>query len=123
MSYFFSAKTANGGENENPFLIVLNILAELNNKINICFSGTRRQEKPPYSYISLIVMAIKSVPSKKLTLNEIYQFLQQQFPFFRGSYQVERDNYDIIIQKKCLVLFYFENFIVNFMKNLFLEFL
>ena len=93
MSYFFSAKTANGGENENPFLIVLNILAELNNKINICFSGTRRQEKPPYSYISLIVMAIKSVPSKKLTLNEIYQFLQQQFPFFRGSYQVERDNY------------------------------
>ena len=65
----------------------------MNNEINICFSGTRRQEKPPYSYISLIVMAIKSVPSKKLTLNEIYQFLQQQFPFFRGSYQVERDNY------------------------------
>ena len=36
----------------------------------------RRQEKPPYSYIALIVMAIQSVPSKKLTLSEIYQFLQ-----------------------------------------------
>merc|ERR1719220_1915774 len=49
--------------------------------------GVRRQEKPPYSYIALIVMAIQSVPSKKLTLSEIYQFLQQKFPFFRGSYQ------------------------------------
>ena len=40
------------------------------------FVGVRRQEKPPYSYIALIVMAIQSVPSKKLTLSEIYQFLQ-----------------------------------------------
>ncbi|EFX89076.1 hypothetical protein DAPPUDRAFT_17917, partial [Daphnia pulex] len=47
----------------------------------------RRQEKPPYSYIALIVMAIQSSASKRLTLSEIYQFLQQRFPFFRGSYQ------------------------------------
>uniref|UniRef100_A0A8C9L1Z8 Forkhead box F2 n=1 Tax=Pavo cristatus TaxID=9049 RepID=A0A8C9L1Z8_PAVCR len=44
-------------------------------------------EKPPYSYIALIVMAIQSSPSKRLTLSEIYQFLQARFPFFRGSYQ------------------------------------
>ena len=50
--------------------------------------GARRQEKPPYSYIALIVMAIQSVPSKKLTLSEIYRFLQAKFPFFRGAYQV-----------------------------------
>ena len=50
-------------------------------------SGVRRQEKPPYSYIALIVMAIQSSPTKRLTLSEIYQFLQQRFPFFRGSYQ------------------------------------
>ncbi|XP_035746475.1 forkhead box protein F1 [Egretta garzetta] len=43
--------------------------------------------KPPYSYIALIVMAIQSSPSKRLTLSEIYQFLQARFPFFRGSYQ------------------------------------
>ncbi len=54
----------------------------------VSFSGARRQEKPPYSYIALIVMAIQSVPSKKLTLSEIYQYLQSKFPFFRGSYQV-----------------------------------
>lgn len=49
--------------------------------------GARRQEKPPYSYIALIFKAITSVPSKQLTLNEIYQYLQAHFSFFRGSYQ------------------------------------
>lgn len=47
----------------------------------------RRQEKPPYSYIALIVMAIQNSPIKKLTLSEIYSYLQQKFPFFRGPYQ------------------------------------
>ncbi|XP_013772227.1 forkhead box protein F1-like [Limulus polyphemus] len=50
-------------------------------------AGIRRQEKPPYSYIALIVMAIQNSPNKRLTLSEIYSFLQQRFTFFRGSYQ------------------------------------
>lgn len=50
-------------------------------------AGGRRQEKPPYSYIALIVMAIQSTPSKRCTLSEIYSYLQQRFTFFRGSYQ------------------------------------
>lgn len=49
--------------------------------------GARRQEKPPYSYIALIVMAIQNSPTKRLTLSEIYTYLQQRFPFFRGAYQ------------------------------------
>ncbi|XP_069113174.1 forkhead box protein F1-B-like [Argopecten irradians] len=49
--------------------------------------GVRRQEKPPYSYIALIVMAVQASPNKRCTLSEIYQFLQQRFPFFRGAYQ------------------------------------
>ena len=49
--------------------------------------GHRRPEKPPFSYIALIVMAIQSSPAKKLTLSEIYNFLQTRFEFFRGSYQ------------------------------------
>lgn len=46
----------------------------------------RKHEKPPYSYIALIVMAIQASPVKRCTLSDIYTFLQQKFPFFRGSY-------------------------------------
>jgi hypothetical protein len=46
-----------------------------------------RNDKPPFSYIALIVMAIQSVPNKKMTLNEIYQYLQCNFPFFQNEYQ------------------------------------
>lgn len=31
-------------------------------------------------------MAINSTPTKKMTLSEIYAFLQQSFPFFRSTY-------------------------------------
>lgn len=56
-----------------------------------------RSEKPPYSYIALIVMAIQSSPVKRLTLSEIYAFLQHRFPFFRGSYQVPKNNFNNIL--------------------------
>ncbi|VDK32471.1 unnamed protein product [Taenia asiatica] len=46
----------------------------------------RRSEKPPYSYIALIAMAIRASPNKRCTLSEIYQYLHSKYPFFRGSY-------------------------------------
>jgi len=49
--------------------------------------SNRRPEKPPFSYIALIVMAIQSAQTKKMTLSEIYTFLQHRYPFFRSSYQ------------------------------------
>ena len=49
--------------------------------------NNRRHEKPPYSYIALIVMAIQQSPERRLTLSEIYTYLQRKFAFFRGSYQ------------------------------------
>ncbi|XP_032829975.1 uncharacterized protein LOC116953834 [Petromyzon marinus] len=43
--------------------------------------------KPPYSYISLITMAIQQSSGKMLTLCEIYQWITDLFPFYRQNQQ------------------------------------
>ncbi|XP_078535146.1 forkhead box protein I3 [Lissotriton helveticus] len=41
--------------------------------------------RPPYSYSALIAMAIQSAPERKLTLAQIYQYVADNFPFYKKS--------------------------------------
>lgn len=42
-------------------------------------------ERPPYSYMAMIQFAINSSQSKRMTLKEIYTWIEEHFPYYRAS--------------------------------------
>ena len=61
--------------------------AEPHRPIDLCaeYKGDygRREGKPPYSYVNLITFAINSTSKKKMTLNDIYQWITDHFPYYK----------------------------------------
>ena len=58
-----------------------------NSPLNTCATydandGLRKDGKPPYSYANLITFAVNSSPRKRMTLNEIYQWICDNFPYY-----------------------------------------
>ncbi|GFU30163.1 forkhead box protein L2 [Nephila pilipes] len=49
--------------------------------------GTVKQElpRPPFSYVAMIRQAILESPSKRLTLQEIYSYVLETFPYYESK--------------------------------------
>ena len=58
---------------------------DTNATLNNNDSSSTRDGKPPYSYSSLITFAINSSNKKKMTLSEIYQWICDNFPYYKEA--------------------------------------
>lgn len=75
---------------DNSSSLALSLLARVvcdgkQNSLSATNSLMEVHQRPPFSYITLISMAIKSTPRKKLTLNDIYNYIMEHFPFYRQN--------------------------------------
>ena len=77
--------------------------------------------KPPFSFSSLIFMAIEGAPSKKLPVKDIYNWIMEHFPYFRDARlgwknsvrhnlslnkcfkKVDKDKGQVSIKQKCVL--------------------
>ncbi|KAF3696775.1 Forkhead box protein L2 [Channa argus] len=50
-----------------------------------CAEERGQSEKPPYSYVALIAMAIKDSPDKRQTLSGIYDYIISKFPYYEKN--------------------------------------
>uniref|UniRef100_A0AAZ3QZ19 Forkhead box protein G1 n=1 Tax=Oncorhynchus tshawytscha TaxID=74940 RepID=A0AAZ3QZ19_ONCTS len=59
--------------------------SDLPPSIPVPFPSSGSKAKPPHSYATLIAMAIGAAPSRKLSLNDIYMWISDMFPYYSRS--------------------------------------
>ena len=79
--------TANGILTEMPAPFETNMTQSpaMRQSLDYTSLRTQRPQKPPYSYIALITMAIVSRPERKATLAEICQYIRENFAYYREN--------------------------------------
>lgn len=55
-----------------------------NPQINVEAVQQPASERPPYSYMAMIQFAINSRKDRRMTLKEIYMWIEDHFPYFRA---------------------------------------
>ncbi|XP_006813036.1 uncharacterized protein LOC100328990 isoform X2 [Saccoglossus kowalevskii] len=69
-----------GGASVNP-----NLEIKVENERSKSIRKESPHKRPSYSYMSMIQFAINSKPDKKMTLQEIYHWVESTFPYFQSA--------------------------------------
>jgi len=75
------------------------------------YSGSR--DKPPFSYSTLLYLAIIQSKNGKATLNEIYQWIKDNFLYYRyadAGWQVNNSYQSELIDSSCCRVFSFDSY-------------
>ncbi|CAC5419386.1 unnamed protein product [Mytilus coruscus] len=64
----------------------------LDRSIKHGLSRSDTNDKPSHSFIAMISMAILSKPNKKILLNDIYQYIMDNFPFYNNKEKAWRNS-------------------------------
>ncbi|TPP64721.1 Hepatocyte nuclear factor 3-beta [Fasciola gigantica] len=74
----------NCSQRDHGFKMVHNVREKLSKELT-SNEADDETTKPPFSYITLIVSAMSSKPSKHITLNEIYAWIMSTFAYYRKN--------------------------------------
>ncbi|XP_063785257.1 forkhead box protein M1 isoform X2 [Pseudophryne corroboree] len=72
-----------GDEKENHTSEIVNVKVEEDLAVPPQKWQLSISERPPYSYMALIQFAINSTPTKRMTLKDIYTWIEDHFPYFK----------------------------------------